>query len=372
MHVLVTSDTITGVWTYTRELVSGLVASGHRVTLVSFGDIPLPSQISWMKDLRTFDYHPTAFRLEWMQDCKSDLDDSTAYLTSLVEEVQPDILHLSQFCYGSLAVDIPRIVVAHGDVITWWITVHGREPRESQWLRWYRDGVTRGLAGAHTVVAPSGWMLESLRASYDQPMRGCVIYNGRNPVLFNPFMTKDDSVIAVGRLWDAGKQVSLLTQNVHALPVCIVGSDQPGDLPQIPIRADVKLEVEQGSIAFKGPQTESQLRILYSRAAMYAATARYEPFGMPALEAAFSRCAIIANDIPSLREIWGDSAVYFRSNDAANLSEVIRSLGHNRDVCRAYGNRAYQRARERFTAKRMVEDYLRLYRTLVSVNSAAA
>ena len=46
---------------------------------------------------------------------------------------------------------------------------------------------------------------------------------------------------------------------------------------------------------------------------MYAATARYEPFGMEVLEAALSRCAIIANDIPSFREIWGDDAIYFRT-----------------------------------------------------------
>jgi glycosyltransferase involved in cell wall biosynthesis len=372
MHVLVTTDTITGVWTYTRELVTGLLCNGHRVTLVSFGNIPLPMQTAWMKDLHGLDYHPTAFRLEWMQEAESDLDDSTAYLQNLVEEVRPDLLHLNQFGYGGLAVDIPRVVVAHGDFITWWQTVHGREPEESRWLRWYRDIVVRGMEGADSVVAPSGWMLETLRGCYAQPERGCVIYNGRNPVLFNPYVTKEDSVLAVGRLWDAGKQVSLLTQKAHSLPVCIVASDQPPDSPRPPIRTDVKLQIEQNSIAFRGPQNEAQLRILYSRAAIYATTARYEPFGMPALEAALSRCAIIANDIPSLREIWGEAALYFRRNDANSLAEVIRSLGENREMCRAYGNRAYQRARERFTTKRMVDDYVKLYGTLMSERVVAA
>ena len=44
---------------------------------------------------------------------------------------------------------------------------------------------------------------------------------------------------------------------------------------------------------------EAQLRTLYSRASIYAATSRYEAFGMAPLEAAFSRCAIVAHDIPS-------------------------------------------------------------------------
>ena len=45
MHVLVTTDTISGVWSYTRELVSGLVSRGLRVTLVSFGEVPLPDKL---------------------------------------------------------------------------------------------------------------------------------------------------------------------------------------------------------------------------------------------------------------------------------------------------------------------------------------
>jgi len=34
VHVLVTADTVGGVWTYTRELACGLLNRGHRVTLV--------------------------------------------------------------------------------------------------------------------------------------------------------------------------------------------------------------------------------------------------------------------------------------------------------------------------------------------------
>jgi glycosyltransferase involved in cell wall biosynthesis len=93
---------------------------------------------------------------------------------------------------------------------------------------------------------------------------------------------------------------------------------------------------------------------------------------MAALEAAFSRCAIVANDMPTFREIWGDAAVYFRANDAESLAQTIRTLNLDRDLCRAHANRAYQRARERFTAKRMTDDYLQLYRNLVGRKSAAA
>jgi len=371
VHILVTTDTLSGTWSYTQELVTGLVSRGVRVTLVSFGDIPLPQQTAWTEDLAGLEYLPTAFRLDWMQDGERDLKDSIAYLTALIKETKPDLLHLNQLCYGSVPVRTPRIVVAHGDLISWWKAVHGHEPKESQWLRWYREAVTRGLAQASAVVAPSVWMLDTIRACYLWPKRDAVIYNGRNPIFFNPYISKDDSVLAVGRLLDAGKQVNLLTQHSHPLPVCIVGADAVTDSP-LPIRADVRVAIDEVSVALRGRQTEAQLRMLYSRAAIYAATSRYEPFGMAALEAALSRCAIVANDIPSYREIWGDAAIYFQANDAASLADVIRRLHDQRDLCRGYAARAYQRARECFTAKRMVDEYVHLYHGLLGAEFAAA
>jgi glycosyltransferase involved in cell wall biosynthesis len=126
------------------------------------------------------------------------------------------------------------------------------------------------------------------------------------------------------------------------------------------------------NVALKGPQTEAQLRSLYSRATIYAATSRYEPFDMAAVEAAFSRCAILANDIPAFREIWGDAGLYFRANDAGSLAAAIRRLSEQKDLCRTYGNRAYQRARECFTAKRMIDQYVELYQGLVGTERLAA
>ena len=86
MHVLVTADSLSGSWTYTRELVTGLVTRGVRVTLVSFGEIPLPEQTTWMDHLHGLEYRPTAFRLEWMQEAEDDLPESSAFLAALVRE----------------------------------------------------------------------------------------------------------------------------------------------------------------------------------------------------------------------------------------------------------------------------------------------
>jgi glycosyltransferase involved in cell wall biosynthesis len=70
--------------------------------------------------------------------------------------------------------------------------------------------------------------------------------------------------------------------------------------------------------------------------------------------------------------MWGDAALYFERNDADSLSEVLVQLDGDRELARLYGTRAYNRARERFTARRMVDDYLRLYRRLRPAKIAAA
>jgi glycosyltransferase involved in cell wall biosynthesis len=169
-------------------------------------------------------------------------------------------------------------------------------------------------------------------------------------------------VLTVGRLWDGGKNVGLLTQAEQPVPVWIVGEQKH---PDAAVGGDVGVRAAaRKHVYFKGMQTEAQLRHHYSRASMYAAPSRYEPFGLAPLEAALSRCALIANDIPSLHEVWGDTARYFRYNDADSLRAEIARLQSDRELRLTYANLAYNRARQRFTADRMVDDYVSLYRTL--------
>jgi glycogen(starch) synthase len=371
MHVLITSDTLNGNWIYTRELVSGLITRGFRVTLVSFGEIPLPEQTAWMDRLYGLAYHPTAFRLDWMEEGQHDFCDASAYLCSVVKDVKPDLFHSNHLGHGALPLAIPRIVVAHGDMITWWKAVHGREPRETAWLRWYRQTIAQGLADATAVVAPSEWMLNSVRSLYPGGGREVVIHHGRNPIFFNPYVSKEDMVLAIGRLLDPAKQVNLLTQKLYSVPVCIAGDDGC-EHSAVPLRADVRFSNGDVGVALKGPQSESQLRLLYSRASMYAGTSRYEPSGTSILGAALSRCALVLNDIPTLREIWGQAAIYFRTNDAASLAEAVDALNRDQEMRRNYANRAFQRARECYNAHRMTDNYIQLYRSVVARKAFAA
>lgn len=355
MHILMTSDTVGGVWTYTQELVTGLIHAGHRVTLVSFGNFPLPHQTTWMNTLSGLDYRPTEYRLEWMEVAERDIEESRSYLELLVRDVQPDVLHFSQYCYGDLQVEVPKIVVAHSDVVSWWVAVHDREPDDSPWIRQYREHVTDGLRGADVVVAPSQWMLDQVATHYLRPRHGAVIYNGRTPTLFDPDVTKENFVLAVGRVWDQGKQVQLLFERTQPVPVRIVGwEQQPGKPGREELRGAANIE-------FLGPRSQAELRELYSKAAVYVATSRYEPFGLSPLEAALSRCALVMNDNPVFRELWGDAAIYFAKDDPDDLTRALQEVQRNSDLRQEYGDRAYNMGRAKFNAARMVHEYEDIY-----------
>jgi glycogen(starch) synthase len=366
MHILITSDTVGGVWTYTQELVTGLLHAGHRVTLVSFGKLPLPQQTIWMQTLPRLDYRPTEYRLEWMEVSGRDIEESRHYLELLIDEVRPDVLHFSQYCYGDLEVDIPKIVVAHSDIVSWWVAVHGSEPEDTPWMRHYRENVTNGLRGADLVVAPSEWMLEQVSKHYATPEAALVIYNGRAPELFDPRARKHDFVLCVGRVWDPAKNVSLLLERELQCRVCVVGWErEPG-------REDRMRSLRLPSnVELLGAKSQDELRGLYARAEIYAATSQYEPFGLAPVEAALSGCALLLNDNPVFQELWSGVGVFFARNDSADLEKRLEELRRDSALREEHGRRAYQRACEKFSAKRMVEQYQQAYAEILSAARVA-
>ena len=365
MHVLITADTVGGVWTYTRELVCGLLDRGHRVTLVSFGRMPTSAQTSWMEK-KNLAYYPTSFPLEWMQDSESGIAESAKYLDQIIATAHPDILHFNQFCYGALECGTPKIVVAHSDVLSWWKSVHDDPFPQSPWFAWYRDVVSKGLDGADAIIAPSRSMLDTLRENYGlSSQRVNAVHNGRNADLFVPSAYKTNCVLTVGRLWDEAKQIKLLLDRTHPVPVRIVGTLQHPDNGE-----SFSLDTSANA-TLSGEQDEAQLRALYSESSIYVATSRYEPFGLAPVEAALSGCALIANDISTFHELWDDAALYFKHNDADSLAETIRMLAENHSLRTEYAQRACERARRLFIAQRMVSDYEDLYFNLTSKRAAA-
>jgi glycosyltransferase involved in cell wall biosynthesis len=100
------------------------------------------------------------------------------------------------------------------------------------------------------------------------------------------------------------------------------------------------------------------------RASIYVLPARYEPFGLSVLEAALGGCALVLGDIASLREVWGDTAVYVHPDDREGLRSALTDLIHDDDRRKMLATAARRRAAA-FTSGRMADPYCALYAELM-------
>jgi glycosyltransferase involved in cell wall biosynthesis len=57
---------------------------------------------------------------------------------------------------------------------------------------------------------------------------------------------------------------------------------------------------------------------------VFAAPARYEPFGLAILEAARAGCSRVLGDIPSLRELWDGAARFVDPGDPRTLRAALQ------------------------------------------------
>jgi glycogen synthase len=351
-RILMTADPIGGVWSYVLELAHGLNEYGVEVALATMGARLSNEQrveVAQEKNVTVFE---SEFRLEWMDDPWEDVAHSGDWLLSLEEQVRPDLIHLNGYCHAALPWQAPCMVVAHSCMVSWWEAVRKEELPIG--LEPYRSCVAKGLAAADMVVAPTAAMLHSVERFYQPVDKGRVIYNARSRTRFRPGRKKD-FILCVGRLWDEAKNIATLAKTAYRLPwpVYVAGEQKhPGG----------------GTAAFDGINRlgfmdQDSLVPWYSAAKIYALPARYEPFGLTVLEAALSGCALVLGDIPSLRELWEDVAVFVDPDDDEALARELRSLCADSQRVADLGERALLRSRS-YNISKMVAGYLSAYREL--------
>jgi glycosyltransferase involved in cell wall biosynthesis len=330
MRVLMTGDTVGGVWTYAVDLADALAGAGVEVHVATMGRLPDAEQRASIEHL-----YASSYRLEWDDDPWEDVHRAGAWLLELAGELRPDLVHLNGFAHGCLPWATPVVVVAHSDVVSWWWAVHGEAPPE-RYDR-YRGAVEAGLGAADCVVAPTQSVLDDLHRHYRFARPGAVVANGRSakgrPTRKAPF------VLGLGRFWDSAKNVAALerTRALTQWPIIVAGEGTP--LGRVP---------------------PSVVSLLLARAAIFASPALYEPFGLTILEAALAGCALVLGDIPSLREVWDDAAAFAPAGDPEAFASALRGIESDEALRLNLAQRAQQRA-VRYTPEQMRDGYLRLY-----------
>jgi glycogen synthase len=342
VRVLLTTDTVGGVWTYALELADALAEHELEITLAATGAPLTSDQLSSLGRSRVRRVFAADHALEWMEDPWDDLERTGRWLLDIAAAVEPDVVHLNAYAHAVLPFGMPVVVAGHSDVLSWHLAVRGI-PAGPEWSR-YAEVVRAGLAAADLVVAPTRAMLDELVRLYEPPGPCEVIPNGSSRTVQT--CPKEQLVLTAGRMWDEAKNVQALVRVAPRLPwpVAVAGSGRAG-----------------GGVHELGLLDRAELDVVLAAASIYAGPARYEPFGLAALEAARARCALVLGDIPSLHEVWGDAALYVAPDDADALERTLRSLIDDRERLDEYATRAELRARV-YTAARMGAAYVDAYR----------
>jgi glycosyltransferase involved in cell wall biosynthesis len=365
MRILMTADSVGGVWTYVVELGSWLLANGANVVVATMGRA-LTSQQREQLTRRGMIVEESEYRLEWMEDPWTDVAEAGQWLRELERKHRPDVVHLNGYAHGASGFRAPVMIVAHSSVLSWWRAVFGTDAPAS--YDRYRTETTRGLRAAARVVAPSHAMLDSLLQhepwldrlvrrgpTHDGSSKVRVIENG---LTIPPFTRpqKRDLILAAGRLWDQAKNVELLARAAPALPwpIVIAGERQLGEREP---------PFDASALDCLGALRPDELARWMRSAAIFAAPALYEPFGLSILEAAAAGCALVLGDIPSLRELWGGAAELVDPRDPVAWQRSLQSLADDSIARRRLALSAYARA-QRYSAGRMGAAYLRLYTEL--------
>lgn len=358
MRVLMTTDTVGGVWTYAIDLCRGLAELGVEVVLAAIGPRIRETQRTTAASLPGLELHFFAGQLEWMQDPWADVDASMRWLEDLVVRVGADLLHANTFCHAACDVEVPRLVVGHSCVLSWFEAVKARAaPRR---FDTYRQRVAHALQAADAVVAPTATMLAALRRHYGRFASSTVVFNGRDLAGFTP-APKRPWIFAAGRLWDEAKNAAVIADAATRWPwpVYLAGD------PRSP-EGDAVALTEVGLLGHL--ESADVLRWMAS-SSIFVAPARYEPFGLGVLEAAASGCALVLGAIPSLYEVWGADAVFVSPDDPAHLARAVENLIYDDDRRTRLAEAARRRAM-RFDHHGMASAYHGLYRHVLRAGSA--
>lgn len=356
-RVLVTADTVGGVWNYALGLMRALPEI--EFALCTMG-APLSAsqggEVSALENVRLF---PGGYMLEWMDDPWGDVDAAGEWLLKIAAEFRPDLVHLNGYAHAALGWNAPVVLVAHSCVLSWWCAVKG----ENAPARFdeYRKRVTNGLQAANVVIAPSRAMLESLRENYKAAFTARAIHNGCDLPRFSP-PPKQAGILAAGRVWDEAK-------NLRALDTVAPRAKWPIEIAG-EVSAPSREPTTFQNARLLGQLSAAQLAQAMASAAIFAAPARYEPFGLSILEAALSSCALVLGDIPSLRELWHDAAIFVDPDDHPSLAAALNRLSGDADLRQDLARRARQRALG-FSIEDMAAEYRDLYSACSRIEVAA-
>jgi glycosyltransferase involved in cell wall biosynthesis len=256
-----------------------------------------------------------------------------------------DLFHIIDHSYGQLVHELPpeRTIVTCHDLDTFRSLLNGEAERRSAFFKSMTRRIMSGLGKAARVTCVSAATRDELLA-YElvAPERAVVVPNGVHPAcspeadsladaaaarLLGPVCAGCVDILHVGSTI-ARKRIDVLLRVFAALR-----KDFPGVRL---IRAGGAFTPQQMKLIKQLNLTEALvvlphldrkvLAAVYRRASVVLQPSEREGFGLPVIEALACATPVVASDLPVLREVGGEAALYCPVGDVSSWTEAVARL----------------------------------------------
>ena len=316
-------------------LTEELVALGHDVTLFASGDSRTAARLEAIV--------PRALRLD--ASVRDTIAPHVLMLTRLQERLRDfDVIH---FHIDHLHLPIMRVAG-----VPFLTTLHGRLdlPEIEPLFRAYPEAPFVSISDAQRRPLPFvRW--------------AGTVHHGLPPDLL-PFSPQHDGYLAfLGRISpEKGPEAAIRIARAAGLPLRIAAKVDRVDREYF--ETVVRPMLDQPGIEFIGEINEAEKAGFLGRAAALLFPIQWpEPFGIVMIEAMACGTPVIAFNRGSVPEVVEDGVTGFVVEDETGALDALRRLGL---LDRAAVRRGFE---ARFTARRMAEDYLGIYRRLAQADT---
>lgn len=286
-----------------------------------------------------------------------------------LNQLKPDVVYSPFFIMGARGRQYRLVLTIH-DLIYFthrtpphWLPPHVR----LAWRLFHLSHMPlrKLLDSADAVATVSQTAADELRAARATTRPLAVVPNAVQPpehVTINPARSASNDVLYMGAFTQY-KNVELLIKALKHLPGVRLQC-----LSKIPRSRKVALETlarthgvaEQ--VIFRGGVSDEEYQALLADCRCLVSASKLEGFGLPLIEAGSRGVPIAVADTPIFREVAGDSALYFPTDDAPACARAIQAFAET-DTSVEYARRGIENAR-RFSWQQSAEAAARVIDSL--------
>jgi glycosyltransferase involved in cell wall biosynthesis len=312
-----------------QELVEGLARAGHRVTLFATGDSRPRCRSEWLYE-----------RAVWPPHALPEL----AHAAWAAERIRADgydvvHAHVAAFLPFARTLDAPVVYTVHHDRDEAYAEFYARQTGPLTFVTISRrQGELFPELGRRRVVLHG---LDPAQYAFGARGRGYLAFLGRLSEVKGPDVAVDVAR-AVGRELRVGGRPHEIDGAFFA--------------ERLARRLEEPHVTRLGEVSH-GPKVE----LLAGADALLFPIRWEEPFGLVMIEAMLCGCPVVAFPGGAVGEVVEPGVTGFLARDAEDMARLVRD-----EVPRLDRRRVRARAIERFSRRRMVDDYLRVFREAVA------